>query len=167
MQEERAAEEARRAKRAKRKAATDAANQAAQTAAEEEAVAAAGAGADPVKKGKKAEKARNATADNAHQQVNAAAQMAMSNLGGRKGKSYSWMTGGGSGASTPSRPGLASSVSTPKPVERPKPVVKEKGFAAWDEDKDPGIQVRDVLLVLETDGKAPRAYTKASAMLDG
>lgn len=164
MQEEKAAEDARRAKRAKRKAAADAVNQAAQTAAEEQAVTAAGA--EPTKKTKKAaEKNRNQAADQVHQQVNAAAQMAMSNLGGRKGKSYSWMTGGGSGASTPSRPGLVSAVSTPKPAERAKPAVKEQGFGAWDEDKDPGIQVRDLLLVLETDGKAPRAYVRGCAML--
>jgi hypothetical protein len=166
MQREKALEDARRAKRAKRKAAADAVNQAAQTAAEEAAVTEVSA--DTTKKGKKnLDKAsKNATADAQHQQVNAAAQMAMSNLGGRKGKSYSWMTGGGSGASTPSRPGLASSVSTPKPIERPKAVAKDKGFSAWDEDKDPGIQARDVLLVLETDGRAPRAYTRGYAALD-
>ena len=165
MQLEKASADARRAKRAKRKAAADAVNQAAQTAAEEAAVTEVSA--DTSKKAKKAsEKAsKNPTADAVSQQINAAAQMAMSNIG-RKNKSYSWMTGGGSGASTPLRPGLSSTASTPKPIERPKPVVKEKIFGAWDEDKDPGIQARDVLLVLETDGKAPRAYTRGYSSLD-
>jgi hypothetical protein len=166
MQEEKAMEEQRLAKRAKRKAATDAVNQAAQNAAEEEALAAAGPDSTKKAKSRAVDKSRNQAADQIHQQTNAAAQLAMSSLGGRKGKSYSWMTGGGSGTSTPSRPGLTSAVSTPKPAERPKPVSKEKGFGAWDEDKDPGIQVRDVLLVLETDGKAPRAYARGYAMLD-
>jgi len=168
MQDEKGAEEARRIKRTKRKAVADAANQAAQTAAEEEAVAAVNN--EPAKKTKKAEKQENARAVEAqqHQQANAAAQLAMSSmLGGRKGKSYSWMKSGGSGASTPSRLGLASAAGTPKSVERTKPVVKERGFGAWDEDKHPGIQARDVLHVLETDNKAPRAYTKGCVMLDG
>jgi hypothetical protein len=168
MQEEKAAEAARRAKRAKRKAAADAASQAAQTAAEEAAVAQA---SEPKKVNKKqkndGDKLRTQEAHQ-HQQANEAAKLAMSSmLGGRKGKQYSWMTKGpGSGTSTPRGLGPSSSVGTPKPAEAVKPVLKEKMLGAWNEDKDPGVQVRDVLLVLESDGRATRAYTKGCAMLD-
>lgn len=166
MAEEKAAEDARRAKRAKRKAAADAAAQTARNAAEEEAVNAAVE--TDKKKSSKAGKAEAAKALTAHQHEssNIAAQMALSGIG-KKGKQYSWMKGSGSGTSTPSQAArsASSTAGTPKPPERAKPVVKEKRFGAWDEDKDPGIQARDLLLVLETDGRAPKAYTKGCAVL--
>jgi hypothetical protein len=168
LQEEKAAEAARRAKRAKRKAAADAASQAAQTAAEEAAVAQASEPKKVTKKQKNDGDKIHTQQAHQHQQANEAAKLAMSSmLGGRKGKQYSWMTKGpGSGTTTPRGLGPSSSVGTPKPAEPVKPVVKEKKFGAWDEDKDAGVQVRDVLLVLESDGRATRAYAKSCAMLD-
>ena len=171
MAEEKVAEDARRIKRLKRKAVADAEAEAAVKAAEEAAIAKS-TDSEPTKKSKKAAQAENAQRTEAakHQTVNTTAQMALAGTM-KKSKKYSWMQSGpGSGASTPSRPGLvggSSASSTPKPVERSKPVVKEKQFAAWDEDKDRGIQARDLLLVLESDGKSLRSYTEGTSKLGG
>jgi hypothetical protein len=53
----------------------------------------------------------------------------------------------------------ASNSSTPNGV-RPAATLRGGQFGDWDEDKEPGIQARDLLLVLETDGKAPRSLMK-------
>jgi hypothetical protein len=168
MAEEKIAEDARRAKRAKRKAAADEAAEKERKAKEDDAVNKASA--EEPKKSQKAAKVEQNKLREAqqHNTVNTAAQMA---LGGimKKSKKYAWMAGGAaSGTSTPTKPGLgagSSAASTPKPVEKPKPVTSQKLFSAWDEEKDPGIQARDVLSVLQIDGKASRAYTRGSATL--
>lgn len=161
MAEEKIGEDARRAKRAKRKAATAAAEQTAAEAAEKQAVeSVAGSGPEPKKsqKAAKVEKIKIREAQQ-HTTVNNAVSMALGGMMKKKSK-YSWMSGGaGSGAATP-KAGFSSpsQAGTPRLAEKAKPVAKEKQFAAWDEDKDPGVQARDVLLVLETDGQQTRSY---------
>ena len=92
-------------------------------------------------------------------------------MGGKQKKSYSWLQAGGAGgAQTPSKP-TATSTSTSAAAtpsnDRAAAVSKEKGIGQWDEDKDPGIQLRDVLLVLENDGKAPKPYARGYSKPEG
>lgn len=112
-----------------------------------------------------------------HKSANEAARMAVSGLmgsrfGSKKQRTYDWMNAGKGGAAspalTPGRPSASASTSaaaTPAP-ERPKAVLKDKPVGQWDEDKDPGIQARDVLLVLETDGRAPKSYVRGYSLLE-
>lgn len=85
-------------------------------------------------------------------------------LGGGK-KKYSWMTGGAGGPRTPSRasgtaPGTPTSVSTPKAPEvtalTPEPRTR---MGSWRETSDKGqnIQLRDLLTVMERDGRDKQA----------
>lgn len=70
--------------------------------------------------------------------------------------------GGASPAATPGKPlasGTSSVVGTPGP-DRARSVLKDKRFGQWDEAKDAQIQARDVLLVLEGDGRAARSYVR-------
>lgn len=173
-QAEKAAEEAHRAKRAKRKAA--AAGTVTPATAEQAVEADVQAAIDEQKKTSKKEQnklKRNISEQQAHQASNRAAQMAVSGtlgkmLGGKKGKTYGWMNlGDTSGASSP-RPLLStntSAVGTPT-VSNPRSKQQDRRFGIWDEDKDPGVQAKDVLLVLETDGRAPRAYLRGTNNLD-
>lgn len=107
-----------------------------------------------------------------HQQSVETARMATNSmLSGRMfgtKKSYSWLNRGssGSGFSTPSRlnPAASSSAGTDKPG-RPgeKAAVPPKRLGDWREDKEKGsgIQVRDILFMLELDGRGPRHVQKA------
>jgi len=179
-QAERAAEEARRAKRAKRRAAATAEGPSAAAAADATAEAALAAVLDPERKTTKKERKlaeSKFSEQQQHKSANEAARMAVSGLlGGRFGskrqKTYDWMNagkgGGGSPGGTPGRPLASTSTSaaaTPG-AERPRPVPKDKQFGLWDEDRDPGIQARDVLLVLEDDGRAPRSFVRGYSLLD-
>ena len=88
---------------------------------------------------------------------------------GNKKKTYSWMSGGTntpkavtSPSQTPGKSTLAadtSAVATPGGARAPT-IPKGKQLGQWDEEKDPGLRARDVLLVLETDGKAPRSLLR-------
>lgn len=107
-----------------------------------------------------------------HKSANEAARMAVSGLlgnrfGGKKQRTYDWMKGGGgSPAVTPGKPsasGATTAAGTPGP-ERSKSVPAEKVFGQWDEDKDAKIQARDVLLVLEGDGRASRSYVRGFSL---
>jgi Transcription initiation factor TFIID component TAF4 family len=113
-----------------------------------------------------------------HKSANETARMATQGvLGSRFGigkskKQYSWLSGGGAAGSpmqTPSKTNTGSpstsAAATPGNVGPPV-VPKSKVFGEWDEDNDPGIQARDVLLVLETDGKAPRSYVRGYSKLE-
>ena len=118
-----------------------------------------------------------------HKNANDAARMATSNILGRtfgkKGKSYSWMTGagpgGGPGSSTPSTPGKVISTSTTgtpavgvAAVDRGPAVPRGRRFRAFDEDEDSKVQARDILLVLESDGQTARSFVKGhSNMIEG
>ena len=110
-----------------------------------------------------------------HKSANETARMATAGmLGGKFGlggskKKYSWLAGaaagGGSTASTPVKSVTSagpSAAGTPAP-NRPA-TAPLKMLGQWTEEKDPGIQARDVLLVLETDGKAPRSLQRAYCM---
>ena len=89
---------------------------------------------------------------------------------GNKKKTYAWMNGGTNTPKAPSshtptpttvNPGSLVHLSGSKSNGSP-PIAGAKGkqFGDWDEEKDPGIQARDILLVLETDSKATRALLK-------
>lgn len=113
-----------------------------------------------------------------HKSANEAARLATSGLigrgfGGKKSKSYSWMTGGGAGGgsatSAPGRPVGASTNNPPAgtPTGNRQPVApRGRRFVQWDEESDAGIQARDVLSVLESDGKAARSYVKGCTVID-
>ena len=169
------AEQARQAKRRKRNESKAEAEKAATEAADEEA--AQQAALDIEKKGTKKERKNEAskmTEREQHVNTNEAARLATANIFGRlasskKKKEYSWMTGVGgggskpaSGASTPARAAPAAPA-TPKQPE----VKKGPRIGQFDEKSEPGIQARDLVLVLESDGKAARSFVKASSIIDG
>jgi hypothetical protein len=104
-----------------------------------------------------------------HKSANETARGALGSLIGKKGKSYSWMTGGtntpkaaSSPVPTPARINSATAASASSMPNNTRPAAAPRGgqFGDWDEDKESSIQARDVLLVLETDGKAPRSLMK-------
>lgn len=109
-----------------------------------------------------------------HKSANETARLATSGalggrfgLGGKKGKTYSWLSGGagGSAVSTPVKPTTSAGPSAAGTPASSRPTAAPlKVLGQWDEEKDPGIQRRDVLLVLETDGKAPRSLQRAYSM---
>ena len=174
---DREAEEARRAKRARRNAA---ANPNAPNSLEAEAAAAAellAAAQDAERKtSKKARKeAENKLSEaQQHKSANEAVRMAVGMggglLGGKKKKTYGWMNAGAaSGTSTPARPvssTTTSAAATPSQDKARQQTAKKNVLGTWDEDKDPGIQVRDVLPVLEQDRMAPRAYVRGCERLE-
>ncbi|CZT40736.1 related to tpa inducible protein [Rhynchosporium secalis] len=121
---------------------------------------------------------------NAAAKVNEAANHAAANtttaqfLFGKKQKKYSWLTGGGasggggSGASTPGRintQGLGTPGSGP--VNAPPEKLTAEGarrLGKWREDKERGvgIQIRDWITVLESDGREKKALQKVYVNLD-
>ena len=108
-----------------------------------------------------------------HKSANEAARMAFSGLlGNRKkaGRTFDWMNAGkGGGASPAITPGglpastTTSTVGTPAP-ERVRIAPKEKSFGQWEENKNANIEARDVLLVLESDGRASRSFLKGLSL---
>lgn len=107
-----------------------------------------------------------------HQQSVETARMATNSmLSGRMfgtKKSYSWLKPGGtsSGFSSPSRPGPPSTPTggpgkATRPGE-PTPASKTKQLGTWreDQDKGVGIQVRDILFMLEADGRGIKHVQK-------
>ncbi|GKZ35580.1 hypothetical protein AbraIFM66950_006279 [Aspergillus brasiliensis] len=123
---------------------------------------------------KEAKKLMDAKASEAqqHQQSVETARLATNSmLSGRMfgtKKSYSWLNRGaaaGSGFSTPSRVNTATPpASTDKPGRSGEPAaVPAKRLGTWREDKDrgAGIQIRDILFMLELDGRGPRHVQKA------
>ncbi|RMZ79036.1 hypothetical protein DV737_g3577, partial [Chaetothyriales sp. CBS 132003] len=146
-----ATEESRRAKRAKRKGGTAGAAADTPGTPDVAAMEAAVAAESTQKMTKKAQKeiAGRAAEQVAHASANEAARLAISGMmgsrfGGKKNRTYDWLTAGKSGSSTPTRgPSIAA------------------GPLAGTPNKEPGIQVRDILLVLESDARAPKTYLKA------
>lgn len=127
--------------------------------------------AAPVKVSKKEQnkKAKEAQAQEA-QSFQSSNITAMHALGGKKNR-YSWMTGGaqGSTANRFAKTG-GNGTSTPKAQADAKPAVaaKEKepkgpSWGDWKEDSvdGRGIQLRDLVLVLERDGREKKALQKA------
>ncbi|EXJ61796.1 hypothetical protein A1O7_02226 [Cladophialophora yegresii CBS 114405] len=166
---EKTAEEMRRQKRSKRR--TAAKDEASATPAGDSTLDAASAALEAEKKTTKKERKlaeTKFTEQQQHKSANEAARMAVAGiLGNRKkaGRTFDWMNAGKAGASpaaTPGRPpvsGPTSTAGTPAP-ERTRAPPKDNQFGHWDEDKDARIQARDVLLVLESDGRASRSYLK-------
>jgi hypothetical protein len=176
---DRAAEEARLAKRARRSASTN------PDAVASSSVLTPGAldiaSMSPLESEKKATKkdkklaVSKFTEAQQHKSANETARGALGSLIGKKGKSYSWMTGGtntpkavSSPAPTPARINAALGASTSSTPNGVRTTAASRGvqFGDWDEDKEPGIHARDVLLVLETDGKAPRSLMKGYNALE-
>ena len=108
-----------------------------------------------------------------HASTNEAARLALStaNLLGRSKnkKSYAWMSGG---SNTPGRPSSAAAAATPKPQSATNaPKAKVPGhdrdrLGGFDESSEGGIQARDILAILENDGRAARSYVKGSSIAD-
>ena len=106
--------------------------------------------------------------------ANETARMAILGLASSK-KSYSWLDGGaaspaaslgqkanaGNKKGNTSNAGL-SSISCAYGSARTGPLIERgKPLGEWDENDDGAIQARDVLLVLETDGQAVKALSRA------
>lgn len=109
-----------------------------------------------------------------HKSANETARLAtagiLGRLGGKQKKSYSWLQGGGNAAQTPTKPatGSASTSAAATPSgEKTVASSREKLVGQWDEDNDPGIQLRDVLLVLENDGRAARSFVRGYSKPEG
>ena len=128
----------------------------------------------PTKKDRKLAESKFTEAQQ-HRFANETARLATGSLvggfhfGGTKKKTYAWMSGGTntpkpttSPAQTPAKINTAvnGGVAAPNSV-RGSAVARGRQFGQWDEGRDPGIRVRDVLLVLESDGKAPRSLLRA------
>lgn len=134
---------------------------------------AAAAGDDGRKTTKKERKMAESkiTEQQQHASTNEAARMATANLFGRFGnskkKNYSWMTGGPSSktSSTAATPTRSNSFAAP-PREKQPQSQKWPQIGQFDESSEAGIQARDLLLVLESDGRAARSYVKAASILD-
>ncbi|OLN87328.1 hypothetical protein CCHL11_03599 [Colletotrichum chlorophyti] len=89
------------------------------------------------------------------------------------GKSYSWMTGGASGTSTPrlgtpGKPGGAATSGPPAPVNHALTVEGRARLGNWREDKEKGknIQLRDWIVALEGDAIELKALQIAYNKLD-
>jgi Transcription initiation factor TFIID component TAF4 family len=120
---------------------------------------------------KKDRKAAETKMSDAQQQksANETARMAMGLGAATKfSKKYSWLNKGNA-ASPAASPGqtpnrgnttLNSVTSTPGSGRTGTSIPRGKQFGEWNEDDDRGIQARDVLMVLETDGKAVKALSK-------
>lgn len=161
------AENSRQAKRRKRTEAATAQENEANAAAEADVLAAA-AGEDGRKTTKKERKLQESkvTEQQQYASTNEAARLATAGILGRLGKgnkkAYSWMTGGGSKppsvAPTPTR-----SNSTAAPARDKSQNQKSHQIGQFDESTEAGIQARDLLLVLESDGRAVRSFIRATS----
>jgi len=130
----------------------------------------------PTKKDKKLLESKFSEAQQ-HKSANETARGALGGIIGKKGKSYSWMTGGSNTPKSVSSPApTASKASTSNAAasssSAPNGVWVNAGsrrsqFGDWDEHTEPGVQTRDVLLVLATDGKAPRSLMKGYNIPEG
>lgn len=169
----RASEQARLAKRAKRGAAKPAeAGGSSGAATPSDAQSPLIAPAQPEKRlSKKDRRAAESRMSDAQQQksANETARMAMGLGSSSKFKrQYSWLKNGNAASSvanpgvTPSKAGasLSSAPSTPGSLRAGPSITRSKQLGEWDENEDGAIQARDVLLVLESDGKAVKALSK-------
>lgn len=108
-----------------------------------------------------------ATEAQQHAQSVETARMALGSSGPRTSmfgtkKSYSWLKSGGTGSgfSSPSRPTPSTPTAGPEKtiVGDTAPAQTQRRLGLWREDqqKGAGIQVRDVLFMLEADGRAAK-----------
>ncbi|KAL2426702.1 hypothetical protein ABEF94_012567 [Exophiala dermatitidis] len=177
-QSERSTEDMRRQKRQKRRATAQAEGTSTGEATPDAALAAALESEKKTTKKERKLAESKFTEQQQHKSANEAARMAVSSMlgsrfGGKKARTYDWMNAGKGGAAspatTPGRPlgsGSTSVVGTPTP-DRGRAVSKEKHLGQWDEAKDAKIQARDVLLVLESDGRAPKSYVRGTSVPRG
>lgn len=140
----------------------------------------------PTKKEQKKQAEAKASEAQMHKHANETARMATMGMGnalafGKKKKTYSWLNSN-SKAAVGATPGPAptpssinttlNKITTPESTDVARPSTATTAttvasssteFGAWREDseKSPAIEARDVLLVLEADGKAPRALQEA------
>jgi hypothetical protein len=118
---------------------------------------------------------RGGVGDTSTATANQTLQHLMGGFGGRKkGKQYSWMTAGTSGASTPTRlsttdlPGTPGAASTRATQPPPLTIEGKQRLGTWREDGDKGkqIQLRDWITVMEIDGLELKAIQDAYIKLD-
>ena len=182
---ERAAEEERLAKRRRRAAAAAASSDSSRAGSVAPDPSTTGAGQrapdpDPKKSGSKKEQRKKdeakATEAQQHAATNKTMNMALGLGGAMGGKKLSWMTGGGGGggggSSSFSRPNAinpitrAPSKSTGPPGSS-LPAGRKWGEFREDKETGAGIQMRDMVSVLENDGKEKRTLIKAYARMNG
>ena len=187
-QADRRAEEARLAARAKRQKLT---NPKSETPDEKSVAPIPPSEAKMTKKERERLARTGQTEEVLHKAANDAASMA---LGGFKKKQYSWLSGGrSSGASTPRRSDTGSGLNSPGgssvgggggggvsfgssnyasggPVgtsEAAQLRVRNQRYGEWREDgkRGKGIQIRDLILALETDGREKKTLVRCLAKL--
>lgn len=181
-QAERAAEEERLAKRRKRAAAAAASGDSSRAGSVAPDPSASGAGQkapepEAKKAGSKKEQRKKdeakATEAQQHAATNKTMNMAFNMSSAMGGKKLSWMTSGAGGGS--------SSISRPSPLNTAaKAASKTTGLSAsslpagrkWgefreDKETGAGIQLRDLVSVLEDDGKEKKAVARAYARMNG
>jgi len=128
----------------------------------------------PSKKEQKKGAAKMAHDANSTASANQTLNTLMGGFGGKKKKkAYSWMTGGGSGASTPRANTQDSGAASAQPGSKApeKTVFTQEGknrLGTWREDTEKGknIQLRDWVAVLEMDGIDVKALQAAYIKLD-
>ena len=179
---QRAAEEERLAKRRRRAAAAAASGDSSTAGSVAPDPSATGAGQrapepDPKKTGSKKEQRKKdeakATEAQQHAATNKTMNMAFGLSGAMGGKKLSWMTGGASGGSSSfSRPN-ATSANTKTPLKTTGlsgsslPAGRKWGEFREDKETGAGVQLRDLVSVLEDDGKEKRALARAYARMNG
>lgn len=118
---------------------------------------------------------RGGVGDTSTATANQTLQHLMGGFGGRKkGKQYSWMTAGASGASTPTRlnsmdpPGTPGSAAATRATHPSLTTDGKQRLGTWREDGDKGkqIQLRDWITVMEIDGLELKAIQDAYIKLD-
>lgn len=183
-QADRRAEETRIAARAKRQ---KLANPNGETSDDKSAALVAPSEIKMTKKERERQARTGQTEEVLHKAANDAASMA---LGGFKKKQYSWLSGGrSSGASTPRRTDTGSGLNSPggpsigsgggfgspgqvnngsgAASEAAQLRVRGRRYGEWREDgkRGRGIQIRDFILALETDGREKRTLARCLAKL--
>lgn len=165
------AEKARLDKRRQRIAAATEKQNEVDAAAQEAALAAALESDQKLSKKKKAVDSKPSELQqqkNTNDAVAMATGMRFGGIGGKK--KYAWMTGGTTtprtpvGSAVPSR--TASSTNLAKGRDKDATTRAIGQLGEFDEGSEVGITARDIVLVLEGDGRAAQSFVKATSMLD-
>lgn len=165
------AEKARLEKRRKRIAAATEKQNEVDAAAQEAALAAALESDHKLSKKKKAADSKPSELQqqkNTNDAVAMATGMRFGGIGGKK--KYAWMTSGTTtprtpvGSAVPSR--TASSTNLAKGRDKEGENRNSIQLGEYDEGSEIGITARDLVLVLEGDGRAAQSFLKAASMLD-
>lgn len=179
-QDERAAEEERLAKRRQRAAAKQAAEESSTAGTVAPDASATGAGQlapmpDTKKPGTKKEQRKKdeakATEAQQHAATNKTMNMALGLGGALGGRKLAWMSGGTGGSSNFPRPGAnqatKAAAKNAAPAGSSLPAGRKWGEFREDKEGGAGIQLRDLVSVLENDGKDRRALIRAQARMNG